>query len=55
MHPTTVFVKGLGSDVTSEGLQEAFSVAGAVLEARVIVDKKTLAKKVAKVSACLVC
>lgn len=41
VHPTTVFVTGLGSGATSAGLREAFLPAGAVVEARVVEDKKT--------------
>eukprot|EP00903_Cladosiphon_okamuranus_P006864 g6685.t1 len=40
-HPTTVFVRGLGMSATSSDLREAFVGAGAVVEARVVEDKKT--------------
>eukprot|EP00752_Nemacystus_decipiens_P008742 g7803.t1 len=41
VHPTTVFVRGLGMSATSADLREAFAGAGAVVEARVVEDKKT--------------
>ena len=46
VHPTTVFVRGLGMSATSADLREAFVGAGAVLEARVVEDKKTRETKV---------
>ncbi|CAM9281713.1 unnamed protein product [Scytosiphon promiscuus] len=41
VHPTTVFVRGLGMSATSKDLREAFLGAGTVVEARVVEDKKT--------------
>lgn len=46
VHPTTVFVRGLGISATSNDLREAFAGAGAVVEARVVEDKKTRETKV---------
>ncbi|CAM9134785.1 unnamed protein product, partial [Hapterophycus canaliculatus] len=41
VHPTTVFVRGLGMSATSDDLRMAFLGAGTVVEARVVEDKKT--------------
>lgn len=46
VHPTTVFVRGLGMSASSEDLREAFVGAGTVVEARVVADKKTRETKV---------
>jgi RNA recognition motif-containing protein len=45
-HPTTVFVSKFSAEVTSEELKSMFSGCGHVLEARVIVDKRTGLSKV---------
>lgn len=46
VHPTTVFVRGLGMSATSADLRSAFVGVGAVVEARVVEDKKTRETKV---------
>ena len=47
MHPTTVFVSGLGSDATDESLKARFEPScGTVHVARLLRDKKTGASKV---------
>lgn len=46
VHPTTVFVRGLGLTATSKDLREAFVGVGEVVEARVMADKKTHELKV---------
>jgi RNA recognition motif-containing protein len=45
-HPTTVFVSKFSAEVTSEELKSMFSGCGHILEARVIVDKRTGLSKV---------
>jgi RNA recognition motif. (a.k.a. RRM, RBD, or RNP domain) len=45
-HPTTVFVSKFAADVTSEELKSMFSGCGHILEARVMVDKRTGLSKV---------
>lgn len=46
VHPTTVFVRGLGLTATSGMLRDAFAGVGALVEARVVADKKTQETKV---------
>jgi RNA recognition motif-containing protein len=48
-HPTTVFVSKFSAEVTSEELKSMFSGCGHILEARVIVDKRTGLSKVCTV------
>lgn len=48
-HPTTVFVSKFSKELTSSGLRDLFTVCGGVLEARVIVDKRTGQSKVTQI------
>lgn len=52
-HPTTVFVSKFSAEVTSEELRSMLSGCGHILEARVIVDKRTGLSKVCRARYCV--